>query len=323
MHLLVLSQENLALSRAEALALCDSRKTLLKNQFLFLDISSNDVNRLRNRLALAKSIHRVLFSCPLKKLKEEMGEVQWMHVIRQDFAVRIHGKTNLTERELGGAIYKKLKRPRVNLENPASLITVFILGKRAFVCLRVHELQEDFQSRRPHLRAMNHPTSMHPRLARAVVNLTGIRKGTLLDPFCGAGGFLIEAGLMGLTYRGLDIDHVMLGRAHVNLGEHSLPSSLDVGDALKIQTALDYVATDLPYSLNTRKSDVKALFEGFMDVLANHLRKRAVVVVPLYKMKSTPAYEKMARRKGLRVKETFEQYVHHMLTRKILVLVHQ
>ncbi|MDO8480811.1 MAG: DNA methyltransferase [Nanoarchaeota archaeon] len=320
MYLLVLSRENLELARAEALALCDSKEAQVNKEFLFLDSSQSEANLLSKRLALTQSIDRVLFSCSLKDLKKEMERFTWIRVIRGSYAVRVHGKVTFTEKELGGMIFRKLKTPKVDLSSPDCRITVFSLGKQAHVCLRIHEQAEDFQARRPHLRAMNHPTSMHPRLARAIVNLTGIKKGTFVDPFCGSGGFLIEAGLMGLHYKGVDIDHVMLGRAHVNLNEHHLPSHLEVGDALKIAKSLEYVATDMPYSLNTRKSDIRSLFEGFMQVLSKRLKKRAVVVVPMYAQKKTPEYEKIAKANGLRVAQSFEQYVHHGLTRKILVL---
>jgi len=58
------------------------------------------------------------------------------------------------------------------------------------------ELKSGFGKRKPHMRPGFHPSSLNPKLARAFVNLTGIRKGTIVDMFCGTGGILIEAGLI-------------------------------------------------------------------------------------------------------------------------------
>ncbi len=45
---------------------------------------------------------------------------------------------------------------------------------------------------------------MSPKLARCMVNLTGVKENDLvLDPFCGTGGILIEAGIMGARVIGV------------------------------------------------------------------------------------------------------------------------
>ncbi len=45
----------------------------------------------------------------------------------------------------------------------------------------------------------------HPQLIKALINITGIRKGeTILDPMCGSGTANIEAALMGINSYGID-----------------------------------------------------------------------------------------------------------------------
>lgn len=39
-----------------------------------------------------------------------------------------------------------------------------------------------------------------------MINISGIKEGVLLDPFCGIGSILQEAVLMGFDIRGVDID---------------------------------------------------------------------------------------------------------------------
>ncbi|MBW2993758.1 hypothetical protein KY317_04250, partial [Candidatus Woesearchaeota archaeon] len=79
------------------------------------------------------------------------------------------------------------------------------------------ELEQKFGLRKPHLKPGFHPVSLNPKLARAMVNLTGIRKGIILDCFCGVGGILVEAGLIGLKPVGYDIDQRMTDASRINL----------------------------------------------------------------------------------------------------------
>ncbi len=59
---------------------------------------------------------------------------------------------------------------------------------------------------------------MSPKLARCMVNLTGMIAGDIvLDPFCGTGGILIEAGVMGARVVGADIDERMVEGTIKNL----------------------------------------------------------------------------------------------------------
>ncbi|MBI2126652.1 MAG: hypothetical protein HYU02_04985, partial [Thaumarchaeota archaeon] len=61
-----------------------------------------------------------------------------------------------------------------------------------------------------HQRDMERPVqnpliSLPPRVARILINLTGLNRGeTLLDPFCGTGTILMEAVAMGINVIGLD-----------------------------------------------------------------------------------------------------------------------
>jgi tRNA G10 N-methylase Trm11 len=45
-----------------------------------------------------------------------------------------------------------------------------------------------------------------PKLARMMVNLTGIKEGTVWDPFCGSGTILMESAILGYNFLGSDKD---------------------------------------------------------------------------------------------------------------------
>jgi len=61
--------------------------------------------------------------------------------------------------------------------------------------------------------------SMSPRLARVLLNLSGLRRGqTLLDPFCGSGTILAEAFTSSIRCLGLDTKTNRVRDARENLG---------------------------------------------------------------------------------------------------------
>jgi tRNA G10 N-methylase Trm11 len=61
-------------------------------------------------------------------------------------------------------------------------------------------------------------TTIGPRLARVLVNLTGLKRGeTLLDPFCGLGTILQEALMCGCNGLGVDISQANVRKTISNL----------------------------------------------------------------------------------------------------------
>jgi tRNA (guanine10-N2)-dimethyltransferase len=94
-------------------------------------------------------------------------------------------------------------------------------GERVSVCALgwlAAESVRDFGTRAPTDKPFFQPGSMDPLLARAVANLAGARAGaTVLDPMCGTGGVLVEAGLVGADVIGTDAQAKMARGARENL----------------------------------------------------------------------------------------------------------
>ncbi len=59
--------------------------------------------------------------------------------------------------------------------------------------------------------------SISPRLAKVMINLSQVKKGILVDPFCGIGVVLFEALLQGIPVIGVDVDENALDGAKKNL----------------------------------------------------------------------------------------------------------
>jgi tRNA (guanine10-N2)-dimethyltransferase len=178
---------------------------------------------LASRLALTRKVSEFLFSCRPEEVVKQGKDIE---VTGRTFCVRarrIFGSVpntviRATERELGGNIQERTK-VKVDLERPKEVISV-LFSDKAYIGRVLAEVDEDFEARTPSKRPFFSPISLHPKLARALVNLSRApSKGYLLDPFCGTGGILIEGALMGINVVGGDLYSKMAWYTKKNL-EH-------------------------------------------------------------------------------------------------------
>jgi tRNA (guanine10-N2)-dimethyltransferase len=202
----------------------------------------------------------------------------------------------------------------VDLTNPQAEVMVYQLGDAYIAGVKVN-VERKFGQRRAQYRPYFHPTSMHPKLARALVNLTRVCEGeSILDPFCGTGGILIEAGLMGLQLQGWDIDPKMVEGCRQNLKEFQLRGDITANDALLGTARVDAIATDPPYGRSSYTSeDTGSLIKKFT---AN---ARTLLDEGSYMALMTPAGQKVDPH-VFEIRETFDVYIHKSLTRRLWVL---
>ena len=120
-------------------------------------------------------------------------------------------------------------------------------------------------------------TALGTRTARAVANIAvpvpeGIRA---IDPCCGIGTVLIEAGSMGIGIDGFDLNPLAVIGARENLAHFGLPVQVKVADMRTLEGRYDALVLDLPYNL----CSVLAAQER-MDMLrsARRLSARCVIV---------------------------------------------
>jgi tRNA (guanine10-N2)-dimethyltransferase len=160
-----------------------------------------------------------------------------------------------------------------------------------------------------------------PRIARAAVNLSGIKAHELIfDPFCGTGGLLLEAGLIGATALGSDVDSRMVFGTKMNLDYFDVESSLLVQDAKRLalqDECVDAVTTDLPYghSVSIHAQSLEQLTEMALDEILRVLKSdaRAVLI-------SHNPIEREVLDAGFTIEGRHTQYVHKSLTREIVVV---
>lgn len=132
-------------------------------------------------------------------------------------------------------------------------------GKKWYLGTLIHTRDNrGFETRRAPLRPFFSPVAIHPKYARFLVNLTRTVPGEVIfDPFCGTGGILLEAALMGRATIGNDISLNMVKGARLNLKYFGIKDfeiyNKDTA-SLSLKGKVDGIATDLPYGRNSNMS---------------------------------------------------------------------
>lgn len=318
MHLIILNKENLELSRLEATRLLGLKTFTIDENIIYSNIERKNIKKIL-RLAYTKKVLELLFICNPKDLGNALLNFDFKSYYYKNFCLRIHDyKHRYKESDYAKYIWKSLEqnsriKPKVDLENPATLIEIVIRDK-AFVCRQIWTNKKTYEKRKAHLKPELHPTAMHPRMASALINILDPKKtDSIIDPFCGAGGIIHEASLMGIKSIGYDIDEVQLRRAKINL--RGLKGfRLEKKDATKIKN-LKNVVTDLPYGKSSKKtSEINRLYSDFIKNISG----KAVIVFPDFSDYDKILNEKL--NKKLSVKKIVSYYVHKSLTRKIVLI---
>lgn len=317
---LILSKTNLDLSLNEVIFLLGLKKQQYKHydNLLIIDIKPSQF-ALVKRLANSLKVYEFLFKTKdnsKESLKSEIKKFNWNKVYKTDFCLRIHSMSKL-EPEYGAIIFDMLKNPRTRLRHASSQFEVYPFENTLICGKLIHENKDQFDFRTPDRHPGFSPISLHPRLAKTLVNMTGVKKGeTFYDPLCGIGGLLMESSLMGIKSVGTDISWYMIDKSRKNIKHYNLSKiTLKMEDSLKQKTKMKYVASDLPYGKNTKNLDTKAFYESFLKHLDKHLTKRAVLIFPHF-----ADYRSIIKQTDLKIVGEYSIYVHASLTRKVVVL---
>ncbi|HUS99577.1 MAG TPA: THUMP domain-containing protein, partial [Candidatus Thermoplasmatota archaeon] len=240
-----LSKEHTTLPCAEVLASLEAENIVYtvmdsNEDVLIVEIKPHVsvIQRLSERLALTFVIDELLFSCPAR-LDDIVRNAKKHPLIENgSIAIRCNNRSStiISQQLIDnlGDIYTKHRV--VNLTHPDIELRAVITGNTAYIGVKKASIETSpFQQRRGHLRPFLSPITLHPKIARALVNLSRVNKQqTLLDPFCGTGGILLEAGLIGVHIIGSDIEEKMIEGCRKNLEFYHLKDymlyCLDIGD---------------------------------------------------------------------------------------------
>lgn len=302
----LLAGENLELAEAEL-------KGFLKSQGLEPETRRNDRVAFTNsepsqlkRLGLTHEVTKLVSETTVERLEIDYRP-------ENSFAVRVK---DFTEKDRKEDIEKRLgeklstENNSVDLERPDEFVKAYVFDEEVVIGLEVEDIDRGlFEKRVNQERPFSRPLSMDPVLARVMVNLSEVSAGGhVLDPMCGTGGVLIEAGFCGIGVHGLDIDEDMVEGTRENLEAYGLIAhdihQGEVKDAPEIfSQKFGAVITDLPYGKASKETEEAV--NDFLEVRSELTDGKTVFMYNEEKIGS--------------FKADFEIYVHRSLTRYLFV----
>ncbi|MCD6492720.1 MAG: TIGR01177 family methyltransferase [Archaeoglobaceae archaeon] len=308
--------EDLAKAEVEALISCYSKFQKIEEdrQILVCDGYGNF-----NRLALTHEICKFIESCEINELEEVFNRIEFP---KEYLCIRITniGRKKLdaakAERRLGAILWRR--GAKISVSNPKIVIRVY-LSNKAFIGFLIHKTnKKQFLMRKPNNKPFFMPNVVLPRFARALVNLSGVKeKETMLDPMCGTGTFLIEAGLMGIKFIGIEPFKKIVNGCKKNLIFYGLNPNVIKGDAKKMpikSNSIDSIVTDFPYLRSTK------CYGDLMDLYSKAIEEFSRVLKPKkYAIVVTNTDIDYLLNKRFKIRNKFYQRVHRSLTRRIYV----
>ncbi|MGZ4904117.1 MAG: methyltransferase domain-containing protein [Halobacteriota archaeon] len=317
-----LSGENQSIPRSEVLSLFCGDVVQDSDRVIVLDVPQYDP-KLGERLAMSHTILEVHGIC-----EQNLAAIH--HAARQielpDVRIAVRAKrigTGLRSTDVETAIGKALyeRGYRIDLTKPELTVRALLSeGSCVIGAVLLYVNRAHFESRRPRVRPFFYPGVLLPRMARVAVNLAGAQpRELLLDPFCGTGGILLEAGLVGTTIVGSDADSRMVHGTRLNLDYYNVGGALLIQDARQLgfrDRSVDTIVTDLPYgrSVSIHARSIRQLREQTLDEMFRVLKAKGRAV-----LLSDVEIDDEIEHAGLRIKAHHHHYVHKSLTREIIV----
>ena len=337
--LCIQSQEHPELPLAELKAVIECENIdaridkITEGLVLLKDIAPENIETyyeiLTKRLGYTHEIHELIIKSNISDFDKDVSSVNWSEFISETFAVRVKRfKSEIDtvgyERKAGSLILENCDDIKVNLTKPKSLVRVVAYQDEFFIAIEKIKLnKKHFEESKPHKRPFFYPGSMNPKLARCMVNLSRVKEGQLLlDPFCGTGGILIEAGLIGCRVVGSDIYWKMKNGTSINLDYYGITDyrtfNLDVRE-LKMYEKVSAVVTDPPYGISTSTGDIEGedIFKEFFKAIYDNMDDDA------YLCMASPHYvdlKPIADKVGFDIVEQYGIKMHRSLTRIITVI---
>lgn len=301
-----LAGENLELAEAELNGFLESQdineKASRKDRIAETEAHPSQLKR----LALVHEVARKTgeASC-LEELKID-SEITGSFAVRAENLTESEINKENIEKEIGRMIERN--NNSVDLENPQTVLKAYITEESILLGEVIEDIDRGlFRKRSNEKRPFSSPISMDPVLARVLVNLSGVKPGEhVLDPFCGTGGILIEAGLCGIGVHGQDVSSEMAEGTEKNLEEYGILSheitEKEVKDTGKTEK-YSVLITDLPYG--QASVETSEAVQDFLDLITGFDGR----TVFMYNEETVGEYD-----------ADFSVYIHKNLTRYIFVV---
>ncbi len=315
--------ESLARSEARAVAsIMDADPCVVAEDdgILVLETCA-DPERLVDRLALCHHVSEFKGSCDLADIDALAEAIDVEGPIRVRATKVGLPKAGLDLQDLSRRIGGIVGKGRgVDLHSPRSELRI-VSSRRLYLGRLLGSIDRpSFEKRKNRYLPFTYPISVHPKFARAMVNLTRVRDGgKVLDPFCGTGAIVTEASLAGLNAMGSDLSDDMITGAKQNLAHLGVGAEFfvcDVGHLKDVVGPVDGIATDPPYgrSTSTNGESLDSLYARSVASFGEILEKGSRVVL------AKPDESMITSVDGFATVETHPLWVHRSLTRHFSIL---
>lgn len=272
------------------------RKVVTLPQLLCFESNVNCLSSVADRGSFTRSCGIVIFKCEAQReaIIAAAEETEYNSFIErgQTFSVKIKTVENqkIDTEELpiilGRIILRKIRGIKVNLMDPD--VTFFgIVSNNLFVLgNKTHDSSRKFIRRKQKSRPFSHPSTISPKLARVMTNLARVHVNSLvLDPFCGTGSILVEAGLIKCKILGSEINLNMIRGTKMNLNYFDLSwEGLVISDASSLPFVnVDCIITDPPYgrASSTHGRSVRYLVKDFLTETVDILHSGSYISIAL------------------------------------------
>jgi tRNA (guanine10-N2)-dimethyltransferase len=324
-YLLELGGENTDLGRIEALELLSTENynpklVLDEASIITIDVSNIIEAKIIRRLGMTKRISKIAHIDKETNLENVVKNMATIDIGQNTFAIRQIGEKIMSGKQLAVILGERIpENNKTNLSNP-QIKVLYYAGKKTIISIWDQKMETYYKKCLKHHiknRPFFSPIGIHPRIARSMINLANCSENdTVIDPFCGTGGMLIEASDMEINSIGIDIMSKMVDYSEGNLKHFGLKSKLIKGDVSDIMNhKFKAIVTDPPYGLSTttKGEGVEKLMKRSMEVFSENMSKGERLVVALSKPEliKNEKYNEIYR---------FKWYVHKSLTRNIIVL---
>ena len=324
-YLLELGGENTDLGKYEALELLRFEKyaPFLEKDYesiIVISTSKKIEESTIARLSMTKRISSIIFTSNKANVKDILNDLEEIKIDDLNFAIRQIGRKNLDSEKTAILIGEKIsKKNETNLDAPQVSI-LFYQNREFFISLKYAGINTGYKrclkhhiSHRPYFS----PIGIHPRIARAMINLSNCAKDKMLvDPFCGTGGILIEGADMGLKVAGIDLKEKMVEFSKGNLKHYGFRGNLINSDFKEI-SSLEFgsIVCDPPYGIASTSGGekIKELMKRSLDIFQKCMEKKQRLVIAV-------SDSKMIKHESLIQIYKFEWFIHKSLTRNIIVL---
>ena len=324
-YLFELGGENKELAKAEALELLKTenyrpKKGFEEDQITIIKVSKELTLKTIKRLGMTKRVSKIILSSGQKNIGKVIEQLPLLELGKSSFAIRQICKKEVSERKIAVKIGERISIDnKIDLDNPDVKI-LFYIGSRTIISILEENSTTSYKSCLEHhvrYRPYFSPISIHPRIARSMVNLANCSPNdTVLDPFCGTGGILIEAADMGMKAKGMDLLEKMVVNSKGNLEHFGLEGKIKKGDVKESKNqSFEAIVTDPPYGIasSTGGEKISELLQRTMTIFSEAMEKgkRIVMAISNPELIQTTNFKKIYQ---------FEWYIHKSLTRYIMVL---